>query len=72
MVAVYLRYAGYECFECALQTIAELRPLIRSQSGAGAERETIPAVKAERRRQRSDLTTLPMPNDSGHLDSSRL
>jgi len=28
MVAVYLRYAGHECFECALQTIAELRPLI--------------------------------------------
>jgi hypothetical protein len=23
-----LRYAGHECFECALQTIAELRPLI--------------------------------------------
>ena len=28
MVAAYLRYAGRECFECALQTIAELRPLI--------------------------------------------
>jgi protein-tyrosine phosphatase len=28
MVAAYLRYAGHECFECALQTIAELRPLI--------------------------------------------
>jgi protein-tyrosine phosphatase len=28
MVAVYLRYAGQECFDCALQTIAELRPII--------------------------------------------
>jgi atypical dual specificity phosphatase len=28
MVAVYLRYTGHQCFECALETIAELRPFI--------------------------------------------
>jgi predicted protein tyrosine phosphatase len=28
MVAAYLRYAGHECFECALQTIAEIRSFI--------------------------------------------
>ena len=28
MVAVYLRYAGHECFDCALETISELRRLI--------------------------------------------